>query len=232
MRQIKWLLCLFACIILMNCTSSTEDKGLTKIKELYNCEAFPSFGTSMTTTEANKYVEIELSDGNEYYHQEDPQMIASNAALMFYISLTPDEKKKYAEITCIVNQIKNGNNQSTSYDISTEVLEIVEKKLPLYNECIRFIEIAAFERIYDRFVPEAKAAITLKEFNNMMKEKFTRTSGTTKIYTLGFRLFQNEELGINGVKIFGAFTSNYKNYNKFGLSMNQKPKDGKIYTVY
>jgi hypothetical protein len=149
-------------IVFTSCSSplsSNEEKGIFEITSFYNTTC----NYSIITENNNKkifYITLKESEEMSPFLTQ-PEMIASNAALLFYQNLKT-ERTSYQDIT--VNLLlKNSTEHSFTY--SLEFLKTIEKKIFLLKKVIDAIKENNFlnlQALYDQRTPlllEEKEAI-------------------------------------------------------------------------
>ena len=141
----------FLLIGLIACTSESENLALNQIAQFYECNTSFSKGVSTSIEEGSrKTFTVELS-GGEILSQINPNLIASNSALILYAGLNDEERSNYTHIEIVVNQSEENSTKTTEVAIPVEELSLVNSKAFVLNECFGLLKDKDYVRVTRTF---------------------------------------------------------------------------------
>ena len=228
MRHI--LLITFLAINVISCTSETEDKGIKKVSDFYQCHISYVLGTSTSTSEGTKkYFEIDLSE-SKTLNAFPAWLIGKNAARLFYTQLNEEEKENYDEIILNVSQDLEGNKSQTEVIVSTEELKLVTKKTVLFEESSEALKKNNFDTFHQMCDAALITNIDKDEIENGFDELNSKLGNTIEYQLLGYQVgeLKNDTDTIPIIQFFGIQQRDSTSLN-YQITVSQEEKNNKLY---
>ena len=168
----KYLLTIFATLLLVSCASDTEQKSLDTITSIYEGKASFSKGfNSNTGEETIRNFKIVVSE-SKLIDSLPPNNTSANIALIVYEGLTDAEKDKYDLIKV---ELMNLQNDTAFYNFTKPVLKGLSKKSQTFKKFSESIIDGSFETIdelkYEKAIPEP-IGMKMKENFKAKEEKY------------------------------------------------------------
>lgn len=205
-----------------------EDNGVKKILDFYGGYCKYAIGASASTDDGKKkYFELELSKSHVLEKQRaTPDLIASNAAYIFFSNLI-EERKNYDEIHAV---LVFADGKKETFEFPMQQLELVGNRMAVVNKIVALIKAKNFEALrpilvgsdlfpYDQNQLIANLKVVDPQFGNV----------TQGFRPFGFRI-NKTKYGAEILHISGAVIRD-KQSNAFSVDLNLNGKDDKAYKL-
>lgn len=216
------LICSPACdhIVQVATLSDTERKGAEDVSSIFGstvtCKR--TLSTSTLEGEANYFqIQIDSLSSLMARFKTHPTMLSSNAALLFYKNLTPEEKHRLAHVRIVLPLTADS---IVTYTLSLDLLNTLLGKMPLIEQVIEGFKKKDYQGILASLdTPEAPAH--QKEFLTLAKKGEELFGDVTDYLPLGFKVYERND-GLTWVRFFAILKASKKNA-QFSLDFDLDP---------
>ncbi|MFN0216777.1 MAG: hypothetical protein ACKVT2_21180 [Saprospiraceae bacterium] len=201
-------ICSFLFTLITSCTSqNTQNKGISATEQLGVSAVSQFLGTvvryekpckNASEAEAAHCFQLvaDSLDSSLNPWRNQPVMLASNAAVLFYLNLTIKERQSLTQINIV---IPNESNVRYAYAVSTGMLDTLTGKIPLIERAIDCIKSKDYRTLLAMFNRPVAPAFQEKFIKDM--EGFEAHYGTVTDHSpLGFKSYF-----LTGQPQFGRF---------------------------
>lgn len=208
--------------------TNNEDSGVKKILDFYGGYCEYAIGASASTDDGKKkYFELRLSRSGVLEKQRaNPELIASNAAYIFFTNLKK-ERDNYDEIHTVLNF---ADGKKGTFEFSTKQLQLVEKKMAVVNKIVAIIKERDFEALRPMLVESDLFPYDKNQLISSLKIVDPQFGSVTEGFRpFGFRI-NKTKFGAEIVHIAGAVIRD-KQSNAFSVDLSLNGKDNKAYKL-
>ncbi|SDR65908.1 hypothetical protein [Christiangramia echinicola] len=207
--------------------SENEQNGIDNVLNYYGGELAYKFGYSLSTDKGKeKYFELQLDKSNVIEKwRNNPDLIGSNIAYLFYKNLDEEEQNEYDIIRA---NLTFNDGQQNKFTYSTETLNKVDKKMTFVNEIIDEIQSGEFQKI-EPYLNNELVKYDKDELISRLEAVDPNFGELKEFRPLGFKIAKQKN-GIEILHISGAVIRTKANH-EFSVDLDLNSDEKEIYQL-
>lgn len=224
MKTIKLLLVVTIAVLLINCSSKTEEEAFKEIGALYNSEVTYSKGIS---TDAGKSLTV-IVKGGDYFNEFTKEEMGPNCARIVYKHLSEKEREKYARIIVQIHENATTEEPDFEFGYNTDLISKIQDQSRIVTTFSTYLTTKMGDAAYELLAKEVQNADQKKTFINTLNNSIAERDGLKKMMIAGVNPQVHAETKERMIQFVGVTKWGDEKSRFFSLTSYEDPQKDEL----